>query len=118
MAAGLGLDVPARLLPPDVSVSFTGGAGYSWFGHQSLSLGGFPLPEYLNWNVGMTITRKVFNLDLRYHDTNLTKESCYVFTGDPKAVSGGRVDLIANPDGLMSRWCSPAIAARVWFSLN
>jgi hypothetical protein len=66
----------------------------------------------------MTITRKVFNLDLRYHDTNLTKENCYVFTGDPNAVSGGRIDLITNPDGLMSRWCSPAIAARLWFSLN
>jgi uncharacterized protein (TIGR02001 family) len=117
-AAGLGYDVPARLLPQDVSVSFTGGAGYSWFGHQSLVLGGFPLPDYLNWSVGMTITRKVFNLDLRYHDTNLTKESCYVFTGDPHAAPGGRVDPITNPGGLMSRWCSPAFVARFWLSLN
>jgi uncharacterized protein (TIGR02001 family) len=117
-AAGLGIDVPARLLPQDVSVSFTGGAGYSWFGHQSLLLGGFPLPDYLNWSVGMTITRKIFNLDLRYHDTNLTKEACYVFTGDPNATPGGRGDPITNPGGLMSRWCSPAFVARLWFSFN
>jgi uncharacterized protein (TIGR02001 family) len=118
VAAGLGFDLPARLLPQEVSVSFTGGAGYSWFGRQSLLLGGFALPDYLNWSVGMTITRKVFNLDLRYHDTNLTKESCYVFTGDPNAAPGGRVDPITNPGGLMSRWCSPAFVARFWFSLN
>jgi uncharacterized protein (TIGR02001 family) len=117
-AAGLGFDLPARQLPQDVSVSFTGGAGYSWFGHQSLLLGGFPLPDYLNWSVGVTITRKIFNLDQRYHDTNLTEESCYVFTGDPGATPGGRVDPLANPGGLRSRWCSPAFVARFWFALN
>jgi uncharacterized protein (TIGR02001 family) len=117
-AAGLGFDVPARLLPQDVGVAFTGGAGFSWFGRQSAVLGGFPLPDYLNWSVGMTVTRKILNLDLRYHDTNLTKEACFVFTGDPHAVPGGRVDPITNPGGLMSRWCSPTFVARFWFSLN
>ena len=48
-AAGAGFDVPGRLLPPDIAVSFTGGAGYSWFGNQSQEFGGFPLPAYLNW---------------------------------------------------------------------
>jgi uncharacterized protein (TIGR02001 family) len=117
-AAGLGYDVPSHLLPQDIGVSFTGGAGYSWFGRQSLVLGGFPLPAYLNWSVGMTVTRKILNLDLRFHDTNLTKESCFVFTGDPHAVPGGRIDPVTNPEGLMSRWCSPAFVARLWFSLN
>jgi hypothetical protein len=40
-------------------------AGYSWFGNQSPQFGGFPLPAYLNWQFGVTFTRKVFNLDLR-----------------------------------------------------
>ena len=66
----------------------------------------------------MTVTRKILNLDLRFHDTNLTREKCFVFTGDPGAVPGGRIDPITNPDGLMSRWCGPAFAARLWFSLN
>ena len=30
---------------------------------------------------GVTLTRKIFNLDLRYYDTNLSKEDCFVFTG-------------------------------------
>ena len=48
------------------------------------SFGGFALPAYLNWQAGVTFTRKVFNLDLRYYDTNLSKENCFVLTGDPE----------------------------------
>jgi hypothetical protein len=114
----LGFDVPSRLLPRDIGVSFTAGAGYSWFGRQSPVLGGFPLPDYLNWSVGVTITRKILSLDLRYLDTNLTNEKCFVFTGDPGAAPGGRVDPITNPGGLMSRWCGSAIVAKLSFSLN
>jgi uncharacterized protein (TIGR02001 family) len=117
-AAGLGYGVPSGLLPADISVSFTGGAGYSWFGNQSQELGGFPLPAYLNWQAGVTFTRKVFNLDLRYYDTNLSKENCFVFTGDPNARPGGSIDPVTNPEGLTSRWCSATFVAKVWFALN
>jgi uncharacterized protein (TIGR02001 family) len=117
-AAGLGVDVPASRLPADLGVSFSAAAGYSWFGNQYASLGGFALPAYLNWHAGVTFSHKVFNLDLRYHDTNLTKENCYVFTGDPNARPGGRPDPVTNPDGLTSRWCSAAFVAKLWFELN
>jgi uncharacterized protein (TIGR02001 family) len=117
-AAGIGFSVPQRLLPAEVSVSFTAGAGYSWFGDQSAALGGFPLPSYLNWQAGVTFTRKSLNLDLRYHDTNLSKENCFVFTGDPNAQPGGRVDPITNPEGLRSNWCSATVVAKLWFALN
>ena len=66
-AFGMGIDVPGKALPQDITASVTGGAGYFWFGNQSVSLGGFPLPAYLNWNAGVTFTRKNFNLDLRYY---------------------------------------------------
>jgi hypothetical protein len=46
------------------------------------------LPAYLNWQAGVTMAHKKFNLDLRYHDTNLSKEGCFVFTGDPNARAG------------------------------
>lgn len=118
VAGGLGYDAPSRLLPPDVGVSFTAAAGYSWFGRQSLDLGGFPLPPYLNWQAGVTITHKMINLDLRYHDTNLTKENCFVFTGDPSSRPGGRPDPITNPDGLTSSWCGAAFVAKLWFALS
>lgn len=117
-AFGLGIDLPGKLLPQDLSASVTGGAGYSWFGNQSAALGGFPLPAYLNWNAGVMFTRKNLNLDLRYSDTNLSKEDCFVFTGDPNATPGGRRDPLTNPDGLVSRWCGAALVAKFWFALN
>jgi uncharacterized protein (TIGR02001 family) len=117
-ALGVGIEVPSRLLPDKLGVSFTGGAGYSWFGHQDPVLGGFELPAYLNWQAGVTITRGNFNVDLRYYDTNLSPENCFVFTGDPNARPGGRVDPITNPDGLISRWCSATFVAKAWFALN
>jgi hypothetical protein len=117
-ALGFGADLPDRLLPKDVSASMTGGAGYSWFGNQSPALGDFPLPAYLNWNAGVTFTRKKLNLDLRYYDTNLSRENCFVLTGDPGATPGGRPDPITNPEGLMSRWCSATFVAKFWFALE
>ena len=116
VAAGVGYDVPVRLLPPNLGISFTTAAGYSWFGNQASALGGFPLPAYLNWQAGVTFTHKTFNLDLRYYDTNLSKENCFVFTGDPNARLGGRVDPVTNPAGLTSNWCGATFVAKAWFA--
>jgi uncharacterized protein (TIGR02001 family) len=118
VAAGIGFDVPARLLPQNLAVSLTTAAGYSWFGNQTAQLGGFPLPAYLNWQAGVTFTHKAFNLDLRYYDTNLSKENCFVYTGDPNARPGGRVNLVTNPDGLVSNWCGATFVAKAWFAFN
>ena len=115
-AAGLGFDLPGRLLPQNLGVSFTTAAGYSWFGNQASHLGGFPLPAYLNWQAGVTFSYKVFNFDLRYYDSNLSKENCFVLTGDPNARPGGRIDLITNPAGLVSNWCGATIVAKAWFA--
>ncbi|QIO31462.1 TorF family putative porin [Bradyrhizobium sp. 1(2017)] len=117
-AAGIGYDVPGQLLLQNLAVSFTAAAGYSWFGNQAAQLGGFPLPAYLNWQAGVTFTHKAFNLDLRYYDTNLSKENCFVFTGDPNARSGGRMNPITNPEGLVSNWCGATFVAKAWFAFN
>jgi hypothetical protein len=79
---------------------------------------GFPLPAYLNWNAGVTFTRKSLNFDLRYYNTNLSKENCYVLTGDPNSTPGGSIDPVRNPEGLTSRWCSATFVAKLWFALN
>lgn len=118
VAAGIGYDVPAPSLPPNLAISFTAAAGYSWFGNQAAILGGFPLPAYLNWQAGVTFTHKAFNLDLRYYDTNLSKENCFVFAGDPNAQPGGRVNPVTNPDGLISNWCGATFVAKAWFAFN
>jgi uncharacterized protein (TIGR02001 family) len=117
-AAGLGIELPRNALPKEVTALLTGAAGYTWFGNQKAELGGFPLPAYLNWNAGITFTRKSFNLDLRYYDTNLSKENCFVATGDPNATPGGSIDPVRNPEGLASRWCSATFVAKFWFALN
>ena len=88
-AFGLGLELPRNALPKNVSASLTGGAGYSWFGNQSEALGGFPLPAYVNWNAGITFTHKSINLDLRYYDTSLSKENCFVLTTIPMPLLAG-----------------------------
>jgi hypothetical protein len=67
---------------------------------------------------GVTLSRKFFNLDLRYYDTNLSKEDRFVFTGDPDATPGSRPNPITNPDGLVSRWCSATFVAKFWFAFN
>jgi uncharacterized protein (TIGR02001 family) len=118
LAAGVGFDVPERFLLQNLAVSFTTAAGYSWFGNQAAQLGGFPLPAYLNWQAGVTFTHNALNLDLRYYDTNLSRENCFVFTGDPNARPGGRADPITNPDGLVSNWCSATFVAKVWVAFN
>jgi hypothetical protein len=65
----------------------------------------------------VTFTRKSFNLDLRYYDANLSKENCFVLTGD-NARPGSSIDPVTNPEGLTSRWCSATFVAKVWFALN
>jgi hypothetical protein len=69
-------------------------------------------------NAGVTFTHKNLNLDLRYYDTNLSKENCFVLTGDLSATPGGSIDPLRNPEGLRSRWCSATFVAKFWFALN
>lgn len=79
----------------------------------------FDLPDYNYWNVGLAFTYKVFTLDLRYHDTDLTKGECNILTGDPGAVPGtGTVDPVRNAGGNGSKWCGGAFIAKLSFDLT
>lgn len=69
-------------------------------------------------HAGVTFAYKAFNFDLRYHDTNLPKEDCYVFTGDPGAGLNGHRDPVTNPAGLMFNWCSATFVVKAWVALN
>jgi uncharacterized protein (TIGR02001 family) len=114
---GFEIELP-KVLPKGVEWSLSGDVGHSWFGTQSADLGGFPLPEYTYWHVGLSFTYDVFTLDLGYHNTSLTKENCFVFTGDPNAVPGGAINLITNPMGLRSNWCGPAFIGTLSFEFS
>ena len=65
---------------------------------------GIPYASYNTWNIGIGFTYKVFTLDLRYSDTNLSKGNCNAFTSAFNA--SGNVDITPiNPGGAGSNWC-------------
>src|SRR3954453_23903872 len=79
--------------------------------------GPFPLgiqePSYNTWNIGIGFTYKVFTLDLRYSDTNLSKGNCNAFTSDYSTTSASPNFVTAiNPgNGVTapgSNWCGAA----------
>ena len=72
---------------------------------------GIPEPSYNTWNIGVGFTYKVFTLDLRYSDTNLSKGNCNAFTSDFSTTnaSAGFITKInpgpGNGTAFGSNWC-------------
>ncbi len=56
---------------------------------DALFAGGIQEPSYNTWNIGIGFTYKVFTLDLRYSDTDLSKGDCNAFTSDHTAKFDG-----------------------------
>jgi uncharacterized protein (TIGR02001 family) len=68
---------------------------------------GIPEPSYNTWNIGVGFTYKVFTLDIRYTDTDLSKASCNAFTSDFSTTNFNVANITAiNPGGFGSNWCS------------
>ena len=78
----------------------SGELGHYWLGTTSATLGSVRLPDYTYWNAGLSYTWKVFTFDLRYHDTDLRKRSCFVLTSDPRGIANG---------SSQSRWCGSTV---------
>jgi hypothetical protein len=104
----------------------SGEFGHQWFGTSDAFYGvpsvafgftgpnvkGIPEPDYNTWNVGIGFTWKVFTLDLRYTDTDLSKTECSAFTSDPGATVGHPGTAI-NPIGAESNWCGARFIAKL-----
>jgi hypothetical protein len=73
---------------------------------------GIPYKDYTTWNAGFGWTWKVFTVDLRYVDTNLSKADCNAFTSDHTAAQSASVSAI-NPGGVGSNWCGGRFVARL-----
>jgi Bacterial protein of unknown function (Gcw_chp) len=93
-----------------VGMYVSGEFGRQWLGTSDGFYGvvGFPngikYADYNTWNIGIGFTYKVFTLDLRYSDTNLSKGDCNAFTSDFTA--GGTTSITPiNPVGVGSNWC-------------
>ena len=79
-------------------MSFSGELGHQNFGTTSATARSpaVALPDYTYWNLGFSYVFKALTLDLRYHETTLSRQSCYLIagTGQPSTGSNG---------------CSPAV---------
>jgi hypothetical protein len=123
----LKLTAPSAWFPKDWGGYFQGEVGYYWFGttdafygipanadHFPNFPGGIKYPDYATWNLGVGLTWKVFTLDLRYWDTNLSKANCNILAGDHTATFGGLGDVTpTNPSGLVSKWCGATFVAKL-----
>jgi len=72
---------------------------------------GIPYADYNTWNIGFGLTWKVFTLDLRYSDTDLSKGNCNAFTSDPTATGVSNVTAINGGAG--SSWCGATFIAKL-----
>jgi hypothetical protein len=113
---------PENFLGNGITMYVSGEAGYYWLGTTDFLPGiytntagtaGADLPDYAYWNVGIGFNWKVFTLDLRYHDTNLSKADCNFLTADPTAVFTGPVAVTNSITNAASKWCGAAFIARL-----
>jgi len=96
-------------LPFLEGLAVSGELGHYWLGRVDAYLGGINLPDYTYWNAGVSYTYKNVTLDLRYHDTNLSREECFLLTADPRGIVSGSG---------RSRWCSEAFIASLSVDLT
>ncbi len=83
--------------------------GHYWLGTFDALGVSVPLPDYTTWDVGIAFTYKVFTLDLRYYDTDLSTANCYTLTGDVRGV---------NDQTFTSKWCSSTFIAKLSFDMT
>jgi uncharacterized protein (TIGR02001 family) len=123
-AATLSYDLPSEFLPPDLSWTLSFDLGRWWFGPTtsgggvSAAGGGLPLPSFTNWRAGLMFNYRVFKLGLNYTDTNLSRENCFVLTGDLGAIPGGGGNPGNNPFGFRSGLCGATFSATLGFEFN
>jgi uncharacterized protein (TIGR02001 family) len=104
-----------------IGMYVSGEFGRQWLGKSDAFYGtgpgtvfasGIPYASYDTWNIGIGFTYKVFTLDLRYSDTDLSKGNCNAFTSAFNATGTSSVTPI-NPTGASSNWCGAAGIAKL-----
>ncbi|WP_315721811.1 MULTISPECIES: TorF family putative porin [unclassified Bradyrhizobium] len=106
-----------------VGMYVSGEFGRQWFGTSDSFYGtaafpnGIKYADYNTWNIGVGFTYKVFTLDLRYSDTNLSKGDCNAFTSDFTGSGTTNVTAI-NPTGVGSKWCGATGIAKLSVDLT
>jgi Bacterial protein of unknown function (Gcw_chp) len=107
-------------LPNGIGWYVSGDIAHYWLGTTDAFYAFTPLPDYTTWDVGFGLTYKVFTVDFRYYDTDLSKANCNVLTGDHTATVKAGFITPLNPSGLGSKWCDATfiVALKVDATLN
>lgn len=100
------LTAPSAWFPTDFGAYVQGELARYWLGTTIPLLGSIDLPDYTYWNIGVSFTYKIFTLDLRYHDTDLSRAQCFTVTGDLAGLDTGRTPGRSN-------WCSETFIAKL-----
>jgi hypothetical protein len=99
--------LPSAWFPTDWGVYVSGEASRYWLGTFTAFGAPFDLPDYTQWNVGLAVTYKVFTFDVRYYDTDLSQNQCFLLTSDVSGVATGQ-----------SKWCDATVVAKLSFDLT
>ena len=120
LSGTLKFTAPGTWLPAGVGMYLSGEFGRQWLGTSDSFYGTVAFPngikyaDYNTWNIGIGFTYKVFTLDFRYSDTDLSKGDCNAFTSDFSArgnINGTNLGTFVtpiNPTGVGSNWCGAA----------
>jgi hypothetical protein len=109
-----------------IGMYVSGEFGRQWLGTSDRFYGtgpgtpfaaGIPYASYNTWNLGVGFTYKVFTLDLRYSDTDLSLGNCNAFTSAFDGSGTTNVTPI-NPSGVGSNWCGAAGVAKLSVDLT
>jgi hypothetical protein len=90
-----------------VGAYLSGEYGHQWLGTTDAFYLNTALPDYNTWNVGVGFTYKVFTLDLRYSDTDLSREACNAITSDFTAALNPATGTV------QSKWCGASFIAKL-----
>jgi hypothetical protein len=102
--------IPSAMMPTDWGAYISAEAAHYWLGTvTAFGAPFFDLPDYTYWNAGVGFTYKIFTVDFRYHDTDLSTAQCFTLTGDPRGVTSGTGT---------SRWCGEAFIAKLSFDMT
>ena len=99
--------LPSKWFPADWGAYVSGEVDHYWIGTFTAFGVPFDLPDYTYWNLGAAVTYKVFTFDLRYHQTDLSQQNCFLLTSDPSGVATGR-----------SNWCGATVIGKFSFDLT
>jgi uncharacterized protein (TIGR02001 family) len=116
-SGALKVDLPKLKLAngDEVAWSLGGEVGRETYGRTSQ---GNLLPSYTHWRAGLIFKYDKLSLDLSYQDTNLSKEDCYVLTGDSSSAAIGTGRFASNTGGLQSTLCGRAFVAILSIELS